>query len=216
MKYIDMQTWPRRELFKFFSTMDYPHFNICSQLDITNTHHYAKSNQVSLFKAILFAICKAANSIPEFKTRIRGDQVVEHEVVHPSTTILNDEKVFGFCHIDYTSQVSDFFEGAGRSMDAARNKLSLVDEPGRDDYLFITVLPWIRFTGVCHPIHMNPVDSVPRIGWGKYCVEGGKVEVPLATQLHHAVADGYHVGLFITALEEMLAEPESLLGGLNR
>ena len=216
MRYIELHKWPRRELYKFFSTMDYPHFNICNHVDISNTYHYARQKRISLFKAILFAVCQAANRIPEFRTRIRGDKVVEHDAVHPSVTVLTAEKVFGFCHIKYSSDPARFFAEAERSMEAARRQVSLADEPGRDDYLFISAIPWVRFSGISHPIHMHPVDSVPRFSWGKYKDDGGKVDVPFATQVHHGLADGYHVGLFVTMLEGLLAEPDALLQGAER
>ncbi|MGK0468500.1 MAG: nitroreductase [Clostridium sp.] len=33
---------------------------------------------------------------------------------------------------------------------------------------------------------MNPVDSIPRISWGKYFEESGKIKLPLSVQAHHA------------------------------
>ena len=35
MKEIDLSNWKRREHFAFFHRMDYPHFNVCFDLDIT-------------------------------------------------------------------------------------------------------------------------------------------------------------------------------------
>ena len=35
--------------------------------------------------------------------------------------------------------------------------------------------------------------------------------MPLTLQIHHAVADGYHCGLFFRDVEEMLRRPELFL-----
>ncbi len=35
MRYINLETWPRREHFGFFSTWDYPHFSMCANVDLT-------------------------------------------------------------------------------------------------------------------------------------------------------------------------------------
>ncbi|WP_428866904.1 CatA-like O-acetyltransferase [Clostridium sediminicola] len=55
------------------------------------------------------------------------------------------------------------------------------------------VLIWVSFTSITHPIQMNPVHSVPRIAWGKYFEENGKIKLPLSVQVHHSLVDGIHV-----------------------
>ena len=41
---------------------------------------------------------------------------------------------------------------------------------------------------------------------GKYFEQEGKRFLPLAIQVHHAVCDGYHVGLFVEKLQRKIAE----------
>jgi len=57
--------------------MDYPHLNICFDVDITATRSYAKDQGLKLSNLILYFSTYAANQIPEMKTRIRDDQVVD-------------------------------------------------------------------------------------------------------------------------------------------
>jgi chloramphenicol O-acetyltransferase type A len=54
---------------------------------------------------------------------------------------------------------------------------------------------------------MNPVDSIPRIAWGKYFEENGKIKLPLSVQVHHALVDGLHVGQYFNAIQEILDNP---------
>ena len=212
MKYLDLEKWPRRDLFFFFRGMDYPHYNVCAEVDVTNLHGYLKKNNLSLFKTILFSVSKTANEIQEFRLRIRGERVVVHDLVHPSFTVLNKDNVFGFCEARYTDDIRLFLERAEEGIRAARRNPTLTDEPGRDDYLYISSLPWIRFTSISHPIHMHPTDSVPRITWGKHEAVDGKVSLPLSVQVHHALADGYHVGRFFNLLQELIDQPGKMFG----
>ena len=212
MKYIDQENWPRRDIFKFFNAMDYPQFNVCGQAEIGPLYREAKRKGLSVSQSMMFVVCKAANMVPELRMRIRGDEVVEHEIVHPSMTVLNDENVFGFCEIEFSHEAGVFLKRAHEAIEAARKRpIYLGDAPGRDDYLFLSVLPWVRFSGTTHPIHMNPVDSVPRLTWGKHLKEGDSVTLPVAIQVHHAVADGYHVGRFFTLVEELAQDAKNLL-----
>src|SRR5688500_11453934 len=34
--YLDLETWPRREVFEFYRRFDKPYFNVCLRLDVTN------------------------------------------------------------------------------------------------------------------------------------------------------------------------------------
>jgi chloramphenicol O-acetyltransferase type A len=86
---------------------------------------------------------------------------------------------------------------------------TLEDEPGQDDLLFLSCIPWIDFTFISHPIHMHPVDSVPRITWGKFTTRDGRTEMPVAVQVHHGLMDGYHVGEYYTGLQRLLDTPAS-------
>lgn len=210
MKYVDMEKWPRRELFRFYSGLDNPHFNVCADVDLTKFFEYVKTNHRSTFKTVLYVACKAANAIAEFRLRLQGDQVVEHDVVHPSFTVLTDDNLFGFCAVDYTDDIDAFFERTQHGIEAAKMNPTLEDEPERDDYLFISSLPWIRFTSISHPINIHPADSVPRISWGKYHTENGKVIMPLSVQVHHGLADGYHLGLFFNRIQKLLKVPAKL------
>ncbi len=40
---IDLENWPRKQQYDLFRHMDYPHFNICANLDITEMYNYVKN-----------------------------------------------------------------------------------------------------------------------------------------------------------------------------
>ncbi|MEO1413610.1 MAG: CatA-like O-acetyltransferase, partial [Bacteroidota bacterium] len=83
---------------------------------------------------------------------------------------------------------------------------SMEDEAGRDDYLFLSAVPWVSFTSVQHAMPYHPGDSVPRIVWGKYFREGDRTQLPFSVQAHHAVVDGWHVGQYLQTLQALLDE----------
>ncbi len=49
---------------------------------------------------------------PEFRWRIRGDRVIEHEVVHPSASIMTTGDLFSFCTIRYNQKFPEFHTNA--------------------------------------------------------------------------------------------------------
>jgi chloramphenicol O-acetyltransferase len=56
-------------------------------------------------------------------------------------------------------------------------------------------------------------DSVPKIIFGKYEVEGGRVRLPVSVEVHHALMDGVHVGRYFERLQEHFTAPAAVLGG---
>jgi len=212
MRTIDLQTWPRRQHYEIYRRFDHPHFSLCANVDLGAFYTRVKVGGFSVSAAIVYLISRAANEIPEFRYRMRGEQVVEHAVVHPSTTVLTSDDLFSFCTIPYSEDFSEFVARAAQQMGYVREHPQLSDEPGRDDMLFMTTIPWVSFTSFTHPTHLSAGDSVPRFAWGKFFEEGGALKMPLAVQGHHALMDGVHVGRYYALVQEYLREPAFILG----
>ncbi len=212
MRQIDLETWPRREHFKVFSAFDYPHFSLCVNVDLTAFHPFVKQRGISFNAATVYVLARSANAVPEFRHRIRPDRVVEHEVVHPSITIPTMEDLFSFCTLEYSEDYSVFAAKAAERIAYVQEHTTLEDEPGQDDLLFMTAVPWVSFTSVMHPLRLYPADSVPRLAWGKVFEDGELLKMPLSVQGHHALMDGLHAGRFYAEVERHFRHPEIALG----
>lgn len=127
--------------------------------------------------------------------------MVEHEVVRPASTILIHDDLFTFCIFDYVENFSEFAARAAEQIAYVKAHPMLEDEPGRDDYLFMTAIPWVSFTSFMHPLDF-PVDSVPRFAWGKFFEDGEFLKMPLSVQGHHALMDGIHMGKFYAEVQD--------------
>lgn len=210
MRTIDLETWPRRVHYKTFSAFDHPHFNMCANVDITVMQAQLKQRRLPFTLAILYLIARSANAIPEFRTRIRSETVVEHEVIHPSTTIMADENLFSFSYLEYFEDFPLFAERGAERMAYYTAHPTLENVPGKDDLFYSTAIPWVSFTSFMHPTHLKPADCIPRFAWGKYFEEGKRIMMPLSVQGHHALMDGVHMGLFYEIMQESLDHPEML------
>ena len=211
MCYIDMQTWSRRNHFRVFSTFNHPHFSMCVNVDVTAFYPFVKRNGYSLTISMVYLISRASNAIPEFRQRIRGDQVVEHEMVSPSFSILTDVDLFSFCAVEYAAHFSEFARRAEKNIADVKAHPDLEANPEKDDVLYMTSIPWVSFTSFTHPMQFHPADSIPRFAWGKYFQEGDTWKMPLSVQGHHAVMDGIHMGRYYETLQDYLHHPEVVL-----
>jgi chloramphenicol O-acetyltransferase type A len=207
MKYIDFENWKRKEHFEFFYRMDYPQFNICFNLDITLFLKFTKERNLSFYYAMIYAVTDVVNGIDDFKYRIRDNKVVLHDKIHPSFTYMDDsdkDGLFKMVTVDFKDDIFEFEKSAKETCLSQKDYFSLDKLIGRDDLIYITCIPWVSFTHISHTITINRNDSVPKISWGKYFIDGDKVLLPFSVQVNHALMDGFQIGKFVGKLQEYL------------
>lgn len=205
MKYIDLDTWNRKEHFAFFYRMDYPQFNICFNLNITQFLAFTKKNNLSFYYAMIHAVTTVVNDTEDFRYRIRDGKVLLHKKIHPSFTYMEPgDDLFKMVTIDLKDDIFEFEKIAKETSAKQKDFLRIDKLIGRDDLIYITCIPWISFTHISHTITVNKNDAVPRISWGKYFKEGDKVLLPFSVQVHHALMDGMHVGRYAEKLQKYL------------
>lgn len=211
MRTIDLKSWPRRDHYLFFNTFKYPHFSICADIDLTKFLPEIKKKKVSFTAAIMYMIARTANEIPEFRQRVREGDPIEHDLVHPSATILTKDDLFSFCTVLYARDFFEFTKEAEKEIRRVKENPYLNEKISDDSMLFMTSIPWVSFTGFMHPLKLDPLDSVPRFAWGKYKQQGDRVVMPFSVQAHHALVDGLHAGRFFTQIQALLDKPESFI-----
>jgi len=47
-------------------------------------------------------------------------------------------------------------------------------------------------------------ESIPKLGFGMYFEENAKKMMSISINVHHALVDGYHVGLFLNRFQNYL------------
>lgn len=211
-KYLDLETWARRDLFEFFRGFDKPYFNISTRVDVTKLLALLRVRSgVSVSLAYHYFALRAANEIEPFRYRLRDGRVIVHDVVHGGTTVLLANESFTFAYFDYQGDFNKFASEAGRAVKQARTGNDPFQPTGRDDTVYFTALPWVSFTSFSHARNWGQEDSVPRIAFGKFVREKDRTLLPISVEVHHALMDGLHVGRFLTRMEEALSKPEDYL-----
>jgi chloramphenicol O-acetyltransferase type A len=210
---IDLTQWPRREHFAFFSTFDEPFFGLTANVDCTQAYAEAKRQGVPFFLYYLYHSLQAAQEVEEFRYRIEGDQVVCYDRVHASATIGRPDHTFGFSFIELHDSLPDFVAAANREIEAVQQStgLRLSDSTARPDVLHCSAVPWVRFTALSHARSFRHADSCPKISYGQVYLEGATRLLPISVHIHHGLADGYHVGLFLEAFQRRLNAGSSVL-----
>ena len=212
-RYIDLETWPRRQVFEFYLPFDKPFFNVCTRLDITNLlNELRKREKTSLWLTYHYFALRAANEIEQFRYRLRQGRILVHDVINGGTTLMLPNETFTLFYFDYHESYRKFLEGATRAADEVRNGDGAFAPRHEDDArIHCTTLPWIAFTSFSHARRWGREDSVPKISFGKFTNENERTLMPFSVEVHHSLMDVLHVGRYIARIEEMLAQPEVYL-----
>jgi len=211
-KYLDLDTWPRRELFEFYRDFDKPYFNICTRLEVTNLLNELHNHPgVSVALTYHYFALKAANEIEQFRYRLRNGKVLIHDVINGGTTLMLPNETFTLVYFDYADTFAEFIGPAQRAIEETKNDGAFRPRHQDDALIHCTTLPWVSFTSFSHARDWRREDSVPKISFGKFTQENGRTLMPFSVEVHHALVDGLHVGRYVARVEEMLAQPEIYL-----
>ena len=204
-RYIDLNTWPRRDAYALFSRGYLPFFAVTTPLDVTELLRFTKREGLSFYRALVYSVTRAMNELEPFRLRIRRDGIAVCDTVSPSYTTAGEDGTFGISDVDYRpgETMADFCCRA-RETEARQKAQMVVEDDVRDDLIFFSCVPWFVTTAVLQEQPTNPDDSFPRVLWDRIHEENGRLLVNLTLQLNHRLLDGSHVRDLLVRLGEIL------------
>lgn len=203
-KYLDMETYKRRNHFEYFNSLSYPYVGLTVNVDVTNFLGIIKTKQLPFFLTFCYCVSRAANGVKEFRQRIQNGRIIEFERCQTSHTVALEDGTYCYCTLDHNMSFEEYITYAVREQEEARQRGSIQEEESEVlDKIFISTLPWISYTDFVQPVPI-PADSNPRITWGKYFTQEEKVLIPVSVLCHHALVDGRHIADFYQLLSQEL------------
>lgn len=125
--------------------------------------------------------------------------------VSPSYTIFNNEnQTFSSIWTAYNLNFSIFYDNCFQDIKTYSNSKVMTPKPNAPQNTFnISSIPWIEFTSFNLNVHNEGYYLPPIFTIGKLIQNDERTLMPLAIQVHHAVCDGFHPGVFIATLQEL-------------
>lgn len=201
---IDISTWKRKGHLEFFLAFQEPFFGITTTIDCTIAYKKAKAMQISFFVYYLHKTLAAVNQIENFRYRIEGEDVFLYNEIDASATIMREDKTFGFSFMKFHEDIYEFNTIVQKEIERIQTTTGILTREYPENIIHFSAVPWINFTGLTHSRNFGVADSCPKISYGKLVEENGKKSMALSVTAHHGLVDGYHIGLFIEALQTEL------------
>lgn len=204
MKILDLENWNRKDHFEFFTQFEEPFFGITAPVDVTIAYKNAKATQTSFFIYYLHKILAAVNVIENFKYRIKDQQIIIHDRIDTSATIMREDKTFGFSYIEFHPDLEIFKKITTTEIERIQNTTGILTREYPENIIHFSAIPWLNFTGLTHARSFTWPDSCPKISAGKIFEENGIQKMNVSVTVHHGLMDGYHVSLFFEELQKQL------------
>lgn len=202
---IDLNTWERGNLFKFYIDNMRIVMSLTVDIDVAPLLAYTRKNNLKFYSAMIWVVSRVINSHNEFKYgwSNEGDLIL-WDYISPSYTVFNQEdKSFTKFVTEYTDNLLDFCK---RTVDdQKKNKCEraiIKDQP--KNFFDVSCLPWIRYKHFDIHVFDDGKFLAPVVTWGKYGAENNKVLMPLTMNIHHAVADGFHLSRFFNEVQALI------------
>ncbi len=207
MQRLELSSWPRREIFSFFSGISHPFYALSFRLDVTALRRYTRARGLSFYHSLIWLCTRALARVDAFSYALSEGQLVRLESRRPSFTHLSSgSESFQIVTLPCEGGLEDFCAAA---KEKAEKQDFFIDYAGEGiDMIFFSCLPWLDLTALTNERNLDVDDAIPRIAWGKYTEENGRLMLGLSIEVNHRFIDGLHVGQFAQELEKLIAELE--------
>ena len=197
---INLEAWERREFYEHFINEVVCSYSITVNLDITHL------SGARLYPAMIWLLTKTVNDMPEFRTSLTKEGLGIYDSMHPMYTVFNKEnKNFSGIWSYFSEDYNDFLKSYESDVCKYSKSTRYAPKEGTPENSFnISMVPWLEFTAVNINVFDDGKFLLPIFTMGKCFERDGKHLLPLSIQVHHAVCDGYHVGLFVEKLQSKI------------
>lgn len=152
---IDMEQWPRREHYRYYSEQICTSYEMNVELDVTKLRKRCRKKGIHFYPAMMYAIMYEINHHENFRMAVDEDgKLGVYDVCHPSYTIFHkDDETFSDIWTEWNEDFAVFYKDVCRDMKQYEDIKGIKAKPDRPDaFTPVSCVPWVSFTAVGHDI----------------------------------------------------------------
>ena len=202
---IDMDKWPRAELYKLYtevwSTVTY---SVTRKLSAATLVPYLKEKGVKFAPAVMWLVSREINRIENFRLAVQDGKLGRWDVIHPMFPTLNAHENMTFHGLTYDEDFRVFYEAYLAEQRENREKTGLWANKIPVNFFMVSIFPWLHFDASSMQLKNAKEYFAPFIAVGQYNEE---LELPCMLMGNHAVTDLWHVSKFFSGMQEGMDDP---------
>ena len=203
---IDLQTWPRGQMFYYFSQMAPTGYSMTVNVDVTEMRKTIREAGLKFFPAYLWLVTKNLNIQTEFKVAEKDGVLGFYDSLTPLYASFHEkDHTFSLMWTEYTDDFLQFHQAyLENQAQFGQNHVVLCQPqtPPPANAYTVSCVPWVSFTHFAVHSYENKPYYFPSVEAGKFFEEAGRILMPLSITCHHATTDGYHIKCFLDSLQE--------------
>ena len=114
MKIIDKNSFKKINQYQYFKTFADPTYGFNVKIDVTNLINYIKEKNISFFPPFLYLVTLAMNEVYEFHLREENGNIVYHEIINPTYTVMSNSGIYYNARTDLTPTFKEFYQNEER------------------------------------------------------------------------------------------------------
>lgn len=202
---VNLNEWSRGSLFKFYIDKMRIVMSLTADVNVTNLRAYSKKNNLNFYPLMLWVVSKIINSHDEFKySWDDAGNLIKWDFVSPSYTDFHaDDENFVKMVTEYSDDLFEFCSRVDKDRQRHKNERAVLDNQPQN-FFDVSCLPWIKYSHFDIHVFDEGKFLAPVVTWGKFEEKDGKLIMPLTMNIHHAVADGFHLSRFFNEVQELV------------
>ena len=202
---IDLNAWSRGNLFQFYIDKMRIVMSLTVDIDVQNLKLYSKKTGIPFYPLMLWVVSKVINNHDEFKYSWDNEgNLIRWDYVSPSyTDFHSDDENFTKMFTEYSDDLTEFYGRVMADRERYKNDRAILDNQPLN-FFDVSCLPWVRYKHFDVHVFDEGKFLAPVVTWGKYEQTEDKLLMPLTMNIHHAVADGFHLSRFFNEVQELI------------
>lgn len=205
---IEQTSWPRREHFHYYRNILPCGYTVTVTMDVTHLRTICREKGLKFYPCLIWCVSHTILTHPAFRMGVDADgNPGTHDVLHPNYTIFHeDDHTFSDLWTAHDEDFPVFYETFLGDLAQYGGNHGIKARPGQPaNFYCISCVPWLDFNGYSSSVSRGLPNLFPVITCGKISTASdGRQTMPMAINISHAAADGWHTAQFVQDLQVLL------------
>lgn len=204
---IDLNTWPRREHFHYYRNILPVGYSMTVRLDVTKFRAMVRAQGLKFYPSFIWCVSHTLLAHPAFRMAVDQEgNPGTHDILHPNYTVFHeDDHTFSDLWTEHNEDFSAFYRAFAADAETYGQNHGIKAKPGQPwNFYCISCVPWLSFEAYSSQVAGGQPTLFPVFSYGKFEERDGKWTMPMAINIAHAAADGWHTAAFVGDLQANL------------
>lgn len=167
-KKVDMESWPRREHYRYYTEALKVEFNMTAPVDVQNLLRFCHAHGYKFYAAAIYCVTKALGRIENFRMfkNADGELCVWDKIVPNFTFFHPDDCTFSDCWTDFSEDFPTFYNAITADMQTYKDVKGIKTKPNQPaNFYCVSVRRGRRLPAAAAASRTDSLHTSPSSSW---------------------------------------------------